>query len=83
MLFLVQNNTIIPEQFNLLILVLGMGSAPNEPKIGNGLIADHLIYLCFTWLFDSFTKQVDRVLNRIVLLSGLLLMQSLFSIAQK
>lgn len=36
MLFLVENITIIPGQFNRLILVLGMGSAPNELKIADG-----------------------------------------------
>lgn len=36
MLFLVQNNTIIPGQRNQLILVLGMGSAPIEPKTADG-----------------------------------------------
>lgn len=43
----------------------------------------HLTDFCFAWVFDSFTKQVDRVFNKVAFLSRLLLMQSLFPVTQK
>lgn len=53
MLFCVQNNTIIPGKFNLLIPALGMGSTPNEPKIDDGTthVSPHRLLFCLGFCF--------------------------------
>lgn len=61
MRFLVQNITINPGQFNLLILVLAMCSAPNESKIADGTthVSPYRLLFCLGFWFIHETGGQD------------------------